>query len=113
MEEKDSRDIKIDISKKPKVEAEDWKIMRLTAACKKRAYVEKWEMAFLISPHMLEKVGTVCMLASFMAQGLPASNFPWPYGSFAFSGVPFSFLVNCLYFYHYVSLVTFPGHKNL
>lgn len=57
--EKDSRDIEIDISKKPKIEEEDWKIVRQTAACNKGAYVEKWGVAFLISLHMLEKVGTV------------------------------------------------------
>lgn len=57
--EKDSRDIEIDISKKPKIEEEDWKIVRRTAACNKGAYMEKWGVAFLISLHMLEKVGTV------------------------------------------------------
>lgn len=31
--ERDSRYIKTDISKKPKVEEEDWKILRLPAAC--------------------------------------------------------------------------------
>lgn len=35
--EKDCRDIEIDIAKKPKIEEEDWRIMRLTAACNKRS----------------------------------------------------------------------------
>ena len=45
--EKYSRDIEIDISKKPKIEEEDWKIVRRTAVCNKRAYVEKWGWHFL------------------------------------------------------------------
>lgn len=56
--ERDSRDIKIGISKKAKVEEEDRKILRLNAACNKRAYVKKGGRAFLSNLHMLEKVAT-------------------------------------------------------
>lgn len=57
--EKDCRDIEIDIAKKPKIEEEDWRMVRLPAACNERAYVEKWGDGISYqSPHAGE-VGTV------------------------------------------------------